>query len=107
KEEREKRLWQYDGRGIRPLPEDFLNQRRPQQVSRHTKIRWCIQRTVAGPPAKEHAHHWRKKSARRSADDFLGDRSWGQVQGSSGRFNALRGRGAADRRTNRDAGKAH
>jgi hypothetical protein len=46
------------------------------------------------------------RSARWSSDDFLGDRFWGQVQGPSGRLKALRGRGAAGKRTSRVAGKA-
>ena len=70
-------------------------------------LAWCILRTVAGPPAQEHAHQWRKSRRAGLQMTFLGTGLGDRYKVLPGRFNALRGRGAAGRRANRDAGKAH
>ena len=79
------------------------SKRQPRPGLQHRKLKHT--RPTAGnrPPSRFRSLRTRAVVA----DDFLGDRFWGHVQGSSGRLKALRGRGAAGRRTSRDAGKAH
>src|SRR3954462_601939 len=69
------------------------------QLGRHTEIR--TEDVTTRPYLLEHVvdstttngRYWARTSDPACRDDLLGDRFWGQVQGSSGRLKALRGKG--------------